>query len=126
VIKTAQELEDFTKKSENKTHVNNEWVTKVFTKRVFLVLWDSKDNFFKEFLILIPVLLAKSFSQNISLKMADISNDQIDYKKYEVSDFPCMIVFENNEIYKIIVWENNIKTIIKDFNLDINKTIDNI
>jgi hypothetical protein len=53
-------------------------------------------------LLYLPVLLTKSFSQNLSLKLVDTNNEKIDYKKYEVEIVPTMIVYENKEIYKII------------------------
>jgi hypothetical protein len=53
-------------------------------------------------LLSIPVLLTKSFSQNVSLKIVDIKDEKIDIKKYDLSEIPALIVFENKEVYKTI------------------------
>lgn len=109
VIKTQNEFETFISKSENKKFINDKWEEKIFTKRVFIVFWDSKQDFFKEFMLSLPVLLTKSFSQNISFKVVDISNKEINYSLYELKDFPTLLVFENKEMYKSISWEENLR-----------------
>ncbi len=126
VLKSQTELDDFILKSQNTTFTNPEWISKVYEKRCSIIFWDSKENFFKEFLLSVPVLLTKGFSQNLPLKIVDIWNESIDYKKYNLSEIPALIVFENKEIYKIIVGEDNIKKVVKSLTLDINKTIDEI
>ena len=124
VLKNEEELKDFIAKSENKTFTTQEWVEKTFTKRVFLVAWDSKKEFFKEFLVYLPVFLTKAFSQNVSFKVVDIQNTQIDLWQYEIPEFPALLVFENKELYKLILWEENVKKVVKSLSLDINKTVE--
>ncbi len=126
VIKTQNEFETFISKSENKKFINDKWEEKIFTKRVFIVFWDSKQDFFKEFMLSLPVLLTKSFSQNISFKVVDISNKEINYSLYELKDFPTLLVFENKEMYKSISWEENLRKIVNSLTLDINKTIEEL
>lgn len=126
VLQTQEDFDNFVLKSENKVFVNKEGEEKLFEKRCLVIFWDSKEDFFKEFLVLIPVLLTKSFSQNIALKIVDVKNEKIDMKKYNFSKIPSLIVFENKEIYKIITWEDNIKKVVKSLTLDINKTIEEI
>lgn len=126
VIKNNEELEYFITKSENKTFVDKEWTTKIFEKRVFVIFGDSKNKFFEEMLIAIPILYTKSFSQSTSFKLVDINNEKIDLKKYSLEEYPSMVVFENKEVYKIIAWEKNIKKVVNSFTLDINKTIEEL
>lgn len=126
VLKNDIELQDFVLKSENKDYITKEWVSKINIKRVLVVFWDWKKDFFKSMLLYLPVLLTKSFSQNLSLKLVDINNEDIDLKKYDLKEFPSLIVFENKEIYKVILWEENIKKVVKSLSLDINETIEKI
>lgn len=126
VLKNQVELDEFILKSENKTYTNDLWESKVFTKRCLVIFWDSTKDFFREFLFLLPVLLTKWFSQNLSIKLIDINNKEIEYSKYDLKEIPSMIVFENKIIYKIIIWEENIKKVVKSLSLDINKSIEEI
>lgn len=102
VIKTQADLEKLITKSENKVMTTKEGEEKVFVKRSMLVIGDSQKDFFKEFLLSIPVLLTKSFTQSISLKMVDIYNIEINLDIYNLSEIPALIVFENKEVYKTI------------------------
>jgi hypothetical protein len=77
-------------------------------------------------LIYLPVLLTKSFSQNLSLKLVDSNNESIDLKKYGIEEVPTLLVYENKIVYKIISGEENIKKVVKSFSLDINKTIEEL
>lgn len=126
VLVNQKYLEEFILKSENKKITTTEWEEKVFTKRVFIIFWDSRQNFFKEFMLSLPILMTKAFSQSISFKIVDISNKEIDYSKYELKEFPSILVFENKEVYKIISWEENFKKVVKSLTLDINKTIEEL
>lgn len=126
VLQGQEDFDKFILKSENKTFLNQEWETKVFEKRCLVIFWDSSKDFFKEFLLSIPVLLTKSFSQNVALKIVDVKDEKIDIKKYSLSEIPALIVFENKEVYKTITWEDNIKKVVKSLTLDINKTIEEI
>jgi len=126
VISNQEELNDFILKSENKKITSKDWEEKVFIKRVIIVLWDSKKDFFKDMLISLPILLTKAFSQSLNIKLVDIQNEKIDISKYEIKEFPAMVVFENKEVYKIISWEENIKKIVKSLSLDINKIIEEL
>lgn len=126
VISRQEDLDDFISKSENKKFISKEWEEKIFIKRSFIILWDSKKDFFKDMLISLPILLTKAFSQSLSIKLIDISNEKIDVSKYEIKEFPAMIVFENKEVYKIISWEENLKKVVKNLSLDINKIIEEL
>lgn len=126
VLKSQEEFNDFILKSQNTTFTNKEWVTKVYEKRCALIIWDSQKDFFREVLLLLPILLTKWFSQNLPLKVVDIQNKMINLDKYNLTESFSMIIFENKEIYKTIIWENNIKKVVKSLNLDINKSIEEI
>lgn len=126
VIKNSIELQQFVDKSENKNFVSKEWIEKTFSRRVIVIFWDSKKDFFKEFLVSLPILFTKSFSQNMDLKVVDVNNENVDTKKYEFKEIPTLVVFENKEIFKIIYWEDNIKKVVKSLTLDINKTIEEL
>lgn len=126
VIKNSIELQQFVDKSENKNFVSKEWIEKTFSRRVIVIFWDSKKDFFKEFLVSLPILFTKSFSQNMDLKVVDVNNENINLEKYELKEIPALVVFENKEIFKIIYWEDNIKKVVKSLTLDINKTIEEL
>jgi hypothetical protein len=47
-------------------------------------------------------------------------------KEYNIKNQPCLVVFETKEVIKIIEWEENILKIVKDLNLDLEKSIESI
>lgn len=126
VLKDQAELDMLVVKSANKSITTAQWEDKVFTKRSLLILWDSNQNFFKEFLASIPILLTKSFSQSIALKIHDIHNTKIDISEYGDITPPAILVFENKALYKVITGEENIKKVVKSLSLDINKTLETL
>ena len=126
VLKNQSDLELLIWKSENKVITTKEWDEKTFVKRSILVVGDAGKDFFKEFIISIPVLLTKSFSQSLAIKVLDIHNQNIDISQYEIQELPALIVFENKKVYKIIIWEDNIKKVVKSLTLDINRSIEEI
>jgi len=70
-----------------------------------------------------PSLLAKAFSQNISLKLAKSDIKDVDLAKYKVKEIPSLVVFENKKVFKVISGKQNILKLVKSLNLDINKEI---
>ncbi len=120
VIKQKDDLKKFIDSTIPKEFISKEtWEKKIF-KRYAIVIFVKKDTtFYKDFLIQIPVLATKAWTQNITMKITDL-----DYTK--VKEFPSLVVFENKKVYKIISWENNIKKIVKTFDFDIIKQIENI
>ncbi len=126
MIKDNTELEAFILKSANKTITKEDWEEKTFIKRVIVLVWDSKENFLKEMMLSIPILLTKSFSQSVQLKIIDTFEKKVDLEKYNLNILPCLVIFENKEIYKIISWEENIKKVVNSLSLDINKEIEEI
>ena len=121
VLKNEDELKEFIKKSKN-TISSETW--KIFKKRVLVIFWEEKSNFYKEMLKFFPILFTKSWVTNTSIRLIDKKN--IDLKKYNVSFLPSLIVFENEEFLKEIPWKNNIVKIVKNTTMDIDKLIDEI
>ena len=81
VLKNQSDLDALVWKSENKTITTKDGDEKIFVKRSILVAWDANKDFFKEFIISIPVLLTKSFSQSLAIKVLDIHNQNIDISR---------------------------------------------
>jgi len=49
-----------------------------------------------------PVLQTKAFTQNIPIKLADSSSTDINLSKYDITETPCMLIFENSKKFKVI------------------------
>lgn len=126
VLKESQEFSKLIEKSKNSTFETESWELKTYTKRSYLIIWDSSKDFFKKMLISLPVFLAKTFSQDAYFKMLDINNKEISLQNYEILEYPCMMVFENKELIKIVYKEENLNKIVKSLSLDINKTVDEL
>lgn len=126
-IKNKKELEELIAKSQEKRFTNKEtWETKKFKKKSIVIVWEEESTFFKKALINFPVLLTKAFSQSIEIKMAKSNTKDIDFSEYTNEAFPCMIVFMDEKVYKVISGEESILKLVKSMNLDINKEIENI
>lgn len=126
ILKDQNDLDAFILKTSNKIITSQDGEEKVFAKRGILIVADAGKEFFKEFLISIPVLLTKSFSQNLPIKIIDINNKNINIEDYNIEEYPAFIVLENKEVYKTITGEDNIKKVVKSLTLDINKTIEEV
>lgn len=126
VLKSQQELDEFILTSKNKTFKNDKQEEKTTIKKSLLLVWNKETDFFKENLLNMPVILTKAFSQNIKIKMIDTSNKDINLLPYDLKETPAMIVFENTKVFKIIYSQENIKKVVKDLTLDINKTIQDL
>jgi len=126
-ISSAAELEDFIQKS--KTTLGTDSQTgkqKEFIHTAIVVFVDTKSEFFSSLLYKFPVLSAKAFSQNVALRLADISMKDLDTKKYKVEKQATLVVFENMKIIKTLVWEENIQKVVKSMSLDITKSIEEL
>ena len=125
VINKIDNLEEFIKKSETKVFTSKEtWETKEFIKKVIIIFAKKDSDFFKNFLIWLPVLVTKAFSQNIPLKVCDI--DLKDLSEYNIKSQPSLLIFETENVIKTIEWEEKILKITKDLNLDLEKSIENV
>lgn len=99
---------------------------KTYKHKSIIIFWENNSFFFKKALINFPILVTKAFSQNISLKLAINKIKDVDLKEYWINSFPCLVVFENEKVYKIINGEKNIQKLVNSINLDINSEIEKI
>lgn len=126
-IKDKKVLEEAVLKSKNTSFVDKKTnEKKTFKKRVIIIFWNEKSDFFKEALLNYPILVAKAFSQNVVLKLAVSNIKDVDFTKYGITKFPSLVVFENNKVLKVVSSKESILKLVKSFNLDINKEIDNL
>jgi hypothetical protein len=75
---------------------------------------------------MLPVIVAKAFSQNIAIKLAKSKIEWVKLSDYsvKVESLPCLVVFEEEKVLKTIEGKENILKLVKSFDLDINKQID--
>lgn len=99
---------------------------KVFVKRSIAVFLDTSSVFQKKMLLLLPVLFAKSFSQNIAFKMVDSKIAGLDLASYKVTQIPSLVIFENEQVKKVVSGEDAIEKVVKSLSLDINTSIDTL
>lgn len=126
-IKTLEELNESIKKSKKTTFTNKEtWELKEFNKKVIIVFWDENSDFFKESLLIFPILVTKAFYQNTTLKLAKTSISWINLEDYKIKEIPSLVMFENEGVKKVIEWRENILKLVKSINLDINSEIEKI
>ena len=125
-LKDKKTLEAFVATSKNTKTKMEDGSKKINKKRVVVIFADPKSDFFESMLYMLPVLITKAFSQNVSLKLADSSMKGIDLKEYEVKKWPALVVFENTKPIKTLQGEENIQKVVKWASLDINATIDSL
>jgi len=124
-ISEKKDLDIFIKKSAKSKFKNKEtWVEKTYSHRVLVIFGDEKSDFFKDALLSLPVLSAKAFTQNMSIKLAKSSIKGLIIKDYNIEELPSLVVFENEKYLKTIKGEENILKLVKSLSLDINKGID--
>jgi len=125
VIKTKEDLDKLIAKSKNTTFTSEETLeTKEFVKHSIVIFVKKDSEFYKDALIQVPVLATKAFASNIGLKMCDL--DLKDLKKYKITETPALALFTDEKLEKAVLWEENIKKIVKTLDLDIIKAIENI
>lgn len=125
-LKTNKELQEFVAKSKNTFTEMEDGSKKENTKRVVVIFADTKSDFFEKMLYMLPVLATKAFSQNVSLKLADIAMKDLDTKTYAIKKWPSLAVFENTKLLKTLQGEESIQKVVKSASLDINTTIDSM
>jgi len=125
VLKTKEDLDKIIAKSKTTTFTDEKTLeTKEFIKHSIVIFVKKNSEFYKDALIQVPVLATKAFASNINLKMCDL--DLKDLKSYKIKETPALVLFTNEKVEKTILWEENIKTIVKTLDLDIIKAIENI
>jgi len=119
-IQKKEELDAFIEKS--KTYANKEG--KEIKKKIFLLVVDTKTEFYKKLLYMFPVIYTKAWSKDIAIKLIDKELSWFNYKEdYNVSVIPALLVFEEEKITHRIEGEENLRKLIKKMSLDIEKTI---
>jgi len=121
---SVKELDEFIEKSSTtvwKDAISGE--EKKFKHSVIVIFADTQGEFFTQMLYKLPVLATKAFSQNVSLKLADISMKWLDAIKYGTKDGEALVLIENKNVVKIVKGTQNIQKIVKEASLDINKSI---
>ena len=125
VIKSKEDLDKLIAKSKNTKFTSKEtWETKVFIKHSIVIFVEKKSDFYKDALVQVPVLATKAWTSSISLKMCDL--DLKDLSDYKITETPTLALFTDEKLSKVVIWEEDIKTIVKTLDLDIIKAIENI
>ena len=126
-ISTKEDFKSFVEKSAKTKWQNKETgKVKYFSHRVIIIIWEEKSEFFKKALYQLPVLATKWFTQNTPVKLAKAKITWVDFKEHGVKKAPAIIIFENKKLLKTVSWEENIAKLVKSFDFDINKAIDNM
>ncbi len=126
-IDKKEDIDLLIKKSKTTKFKNKEtWIEKEYKHKSIIIFADEWSDFFKKALYILPVISAKAFTQNISVKLAKSKIKEIKLSDYNVKakSLPCLVVFEEEKILKTIEWTQNILKLVKSFDLDINKQID--
>lgn len=125
-VNNKEELDNLIKKSANTEFQNKEtWEIKTFKHKSIIIIIDENTEFYKKTSLLFPILSTKTFSKSINIKLSKKDLEWVDYvSEFEIEEFPAMIVFEDEKIYKKIIWEENIEKIIKSVKIDIEEQIE--
>lgn len=126
-INKKEEIDSIILKSKTTKFTNKEtWLKKEYKHKSIIIFADEWSDFFKDALYILPVISAKAFTQNISVKLAKSKIEWIKLSEYKVKakTLPCLVVFEEEKVLKTIEWTENILKLVKSFDLDINKQID--
>jgi len=71
-----------------------------------------------------PVLATKAFSQNITMKLAKTSIENLNIEEYNIKRIPSLLIFEDEEVINVIEGRENILKLVKSLKLDINNDIE--
>lgn len=126
-IEKKEELELIIKKSATTTFKNKEtWEEKENKHKSIVIFADEWSDFFVKALYVMPIIVTKAFTQSISVKLAKSKIEWVKLSDYKVKakSLPCLVVFEEEKVFKIIEGTENILKLVKSFGLDINKLID--
>jgi hypothetical protein len=127
MIRDITVLTGFIHLSQNISWTNPQWgEQKVFIKQSLALFVDTTSEFQKKMLVLFPVLFAKAFSQNIAFKMVDSMTPGLELGSYQVLSLPSLVVFENEQVKKVITGEEYIEKVVKSLSLDIHTTIETL
>ncbi len=126
-IKGKRELTNFIKESKETSFTNREtWETKHFKHKVVVIFWDEKSDFFRDFLLKLPLLNTKAFASGTKFRLAVSNIRWVDLKKdYKISELPSMLVFQDEKVYKLISGKKNIEKIVKSFKMNVEEDLEN-
>ena len=128
-IDKKEELDLIIKKSATTTFKNKEtWVEKQNKHQSVIIFADEWSEFFKEALYMLPVIITKAYTQNISVKLAKSKIEWVKLSDYKVKakTLPCLVIFEDEKVLTTIEWSQNILKLVKSLDFDINKIIEGI
>jgi len=124
VIRNKEELSDAIEKSKNTIFVDKKTRKRKTNIKHTIIIFTWKDSdFYKDFLLSFSVMATKAWTQWITLKLSDM--DKEDLQEYDIKEFPSLVLFTNRKLKKVIVWEENIKKIVKSLNFNIIEKINN-
>lgn len=125
-VEKKEDVEELIEKSITTEFQNKDtWELKYFKHKSILIIADEKDKSYDEMMVLFPLLKTKAFSQSVEIMISKLDIKWIDYKKeFELEELPVMIVFENKEITKKIIWKENIEKIAKSIKMNIEELIE--
>ncbi len=127
-LKTPKDLEDFIKKSLPTEGVDSQTgKKKKFSHQVIVIFADPKSDVFESLTLSLPVLSTKAFSQNMSVRLADMTMKGLDTSAYSISgNDPVLVLMQDGKVKKTISGEENIQKVVKNMSLDIAKTINSL
>ena len=127
VIKDKKVFDTLIVSSKNKDFTDKKTgISKTFTWRAVVFICEKESEFTSKLLYRLPLILTKSFAQNISFWIMLWEIEGVDVKKYKFKTYPSLILFENEKVQKVIEGEENIQKVVNSLSLDINKTIDEL
>lgn len=125
-LKNISEISEVIQESENKKKKLDSGEEKTFIHQSIIIFCDTKSDFFESLLLGFPVLATKAFSQNVTIKLADIDTEWFKKEEYKIQNFPALVLFENTKVKKVLEGEEKVQKVVKNMSLDINKTIDEL
>lgn len=121
-----QLIEVISKTANTKFKTKKDWKIVTYKHRAIVIFADEWSDFFKEALFALPMMITKTFAQNVPIKLAKSKITWVKLSDYKVraKTLPCLVVIENKKVIKNIEWSEKILKLVKSFHLDINKLID--
>lgn len=124
IIKNREEFTTLRETSRQKTYKDPKtWVVKNFTRNALLFVCGEESDFTRNLLFKLPLIFAKSFSQDMHFALMIQEIEGIDVREFQVQEKPALILFEDTAVKKVIHWEENIQKVVNSLSLDINTTI---
>ena len=115
--------EELKKRIEKTKNTINEY-GKTSIKRLVVIYAEKDSEYYKKLLTYIaPIMYTKAFVQNIPFAITSLDRKKL--KKFDVTDSPAILIFENTKHVKTLIWEEAIEKVVKSTDFDINKLIHN-